>query len=254
MLEHFLQVAQPWLTQYGYVALFVVLFLEGIGIPAPGLTFVIAAVLLASRGEMHLVPVVGLALAGALCGCQLAFLIGRSGGRRLLLRTGLLSRDQSNRLQRLFERWGPPLLVVAPFVDGTRQYCSLVAGAAQMHWHRFALFNLTGVVLWIGSWSIATDVFGHHLEPVLRVVSDTGPWFLGGGLAVLLVIVCIRLVRHARARLHGTSESGGLPGARRSGDARLRPMKHHNGKSVLLGAVSYALLAALISLPFWHSG
>ena len=158
-----------------------------------------------------------------------------------------------NRLQRLFERWGPPLLVVAPFVDGTRQYGSLVAGAAQMRWHRFALFNLAGVVLWIGSWSIATDVFGHHLEPVLRVVYGTGPWIFGGGLAVLLVVLCIRLLRHARESLHGTPGSG-RPAVRRTAGARLRSMKHHTGKSVLLGAVSYAVLAALISLPFWHRG
>ena len=72
MLEHFAQVAQPWLEQYGYAALFGALFLEAAGIPTLGLTMLIASILLASRGEMQLSLVVGLALIATLSGCQLA--------------------------------------------------------------------------------------------------------------------------------------------------------------------------------------
>ena len=193
MLEHFVQLAQPWLERYGYAAVFGALFLESIGIPTLGLTLLIAAVLLASQGEMRMDAVVGLALAGALSGCQLAFLLGRSGGRRLLLRTGLLNRHQLHRLHRLFTRWGPPLLLAAPFLDGTRQYGSLVAGTALMNWRTFTQYNLAGVALWVGSWSLATDLLGHHLEPVLTFVHRSGRWILTG-LGVLLCGLLVHLL------------------------------------------------------------
>jgi len=199
MLEHFIQVAQPWLEHYGYAAVFMALFLESIGIPTLGLTLLIASVLLASRGEMQIGVVIGLALAGMLGGCQLAFLFGRTGGRRLLLRSGLLSRHHLRRLHRLFQRWGPLLLLAATFLDGTRQYGALVAGTARMRWRTFTLYNLTGVVLWVGSWSIATDVLGHHLEPVLGYVHRSGPWILGGTGALLLVMILYRLSRKFHA-------------------------------------------------------
>jgi membrane protein DedA with SNARE-associated domain len=195
MFDHILQTAEPWLGQYGYAAVFAAMFLEGIGIPAPGLTFLIAGVMLASRGAMHIAPVVGLALTGILSGCQLAYLIGRAGGRRLLLRIGLVNRHHLRRLHGLFTRWGAALLVLSPFLDGTRQYGSLVAGVAKIGWQRFTLFNLSGVILWIGTWSSATDLLGHHLEPVLNFVQRSTPWLLGIVLTLLLALVIDRLVR-----------------------------------------------------------
>jgi membrane protein DedA with SNARE-associated domain len=195
MLEHFAQVAQPWLEQYGYAALFGALFLEAAGIPTLGLTMLIASILLASRGEMQLSLVVGLALIATLSGCQLAFIFGRTGGRRLILRTGLLNRHHLHHLHRLFRHWGPPLLLAAPFFDGLRQYGSLVAGAAMMNWGKFTLYNVAGESLWIGSWSVATDLFGHHLEPVLRVVHKSGPWIFAGIASLLIVLVLHRVLR-----------------------------------------------------------
>lgn len=194
MLEQVLHVAEPWLEQYGYAALLGAMFLEGVGIPAPGLTFLIAAVLLASRGEMRLVPAVLLALTGFLSGCQLGFLIGRTGGRRLLLRIGLLNRTRLRGLQRLLAHWGGWLLVAAPFLDGTRQYGAVVAGAAHMDWRRFTLYNLSGAVLWIGLWSIAMELFGHHLEPALALVHRSAPWLLGGVAVALMALLIHRWV------------------------------------------------------------
>jgi membrane protein DedA with SNARE-associated domain len=196
MFEHFLQLAEPWLEKYGYAALFGAMFLEGVGIPAPGLAFLVASVLLASRGEMHLAPIPAMALAGFLSGCQLAFLLGRTGGRRLLLRSGLLNRHRLRWLRQLFQRWGAPLLMAAPFMDGTRQYSSLVAGTADMSWRRFSFYNLSGASLWIGSWSAAIDLFGHHIEPVLRLAHRSAPWLLGALFAGLIAWVFYRLARN----------------------------------------------------------
>jgi membrane protein DedA with SNARE-associated domain len=193
MLAHLLQAAEPWLAHYGYAALFVAMLLEGIGIPAPGLTFLLASAWLASQGEMLMIAVSGAALAGYVSGSQLAFLIGRTGGRRLLLRIGLLNRHRLRSLRRLFDRWGAPLLMAAPFLDGTRQYGALVAGTADTGWYRFTLFNLTGVVLWIGLWCTATDLFGHDIDPVLRLVHGSAPWLLGAVLAAILALIAYRL-------------------------------------------------------------
>jgi membrane protein DedA with SNARE-associated domain len=188
MLENVLRAAGPWLAHYGYAALLGAMFLEGIGIPAPGLTFLLASAWLASRGEMLMAAVAGVALAGCVADCQLAFLIGRTGGRRLLLRIGLLNRHRLRRLRRLFARWGALLLVAAPFLDATRQYGALVAGTADTGWHRFTLFNLTGVVLWIGFWCSATDMFGHDIDPVLRLVHGSAPWLLGAVVVAILAL------------------------------------------------------------------
>ena len=53
-LNHLLVSMKPWLEQYGYLAIIVSVFLEGIGIPLPGQSLVIAAALLSSEQIMNL--------------------------------------------------------------------------------------------------------------------------------------------------------------------------------------------------------
>jgi membrane protein DedA with SNARE-associated domain len=87
---------------------------------------------------------------------------------------------------------------MAPFLDGTRQYAAHVAGTARMRWRTFTLYNLAGVILWIGSWSLATDLLGHHLEPVLAFVHGSSPWILGTLGALLLAAILYRLAGKRR--------------------------------------------------------
>lgn len=72
--------AHPYLAQYGYTALFVVLFTESFGLPLPGETFLIAANLLAMKGQLSLAAVAGWALSAVILGDNVGYLIGRRGG------------------------------------------------------------------------------------------------------------------------------------------------------------------------------
>ena len=67
-LEHDLQEAvarvQPVLDRYGYPAVFLTILVEGVGIPAPGQTLLIAAALTAAHGNLSLVWVLILGLPG----------------------------------------------------------------------------------------------------------------------------------------------------------------------------------------------
>jgi membrane protein DedA with SNARE-associated domain len=87
----------------------------------------------------------------------------------------------------------------APFLDGTRQYSSLVAGTAEMNWRRFTVYNLLGVLIWIGIWSTAIDQFGHHIEPVLQFAQHSAPWLLGAVPVSLIVWKIYRAVHHRYA-------------------------------------------------------
>src|SRR3954454_16452924 len=59
---------------------------ESMGLPLPGETALIAAAILASRGKLDIVAVIGLAATAAILGDNLGSVIGRRGGRKLLLR------------------------------------------------------------------------------------------------------------------------------------------------------------------------
>ena len=77
-----------WLQRYGYGAVFVVVGVEGFGMPAPGQTILEAgAAASAARGSrLRIHWVVLAAFLAASLGAALGYLFGRTGGRRLLKR------------------------------------------------------------------------------------------------------------------------------------------------------------------------
>lgn len=77
---------QPMLQRYGYPALFLAVLVEGMGIPAPGQTLLIAAALIAAHGNLNIVWVLIWSCLAAMLGNILGYLIGRWGGRPLLAR------------------------------------------------------------------------------------------------------------------------------------------------------------------------
>ena len=77
---------EPLIASYGALAIFVMIYFESFGAPLPGETGMIAAAILATKGELSIAGVFAAALAGALLGDSTGYLIGRIGGRALLHR------------------------------------------------------------------------------------------------------------------------------------------------------------------------
>ena len=74
-----------------YVALAGLVAGESSGLPLPGETALIAAAILASRGKLAIEAVIVIAASAAIVGDNLGYVLGRHGGRRLLVRPGRCS-------------------------------------------------------------------------------------------------------------------------------------------------------------------
>jgi len=159
--------AHHLLIRYGYPALFVSIFLEGCGIPAPGQTILMAASMDAAAGKLNVIWVLALALAAAAGGNAAGYAIGRWGGHPLLERLKV----QKCRLERMegrFARNGAGVLLVARFFDGLRQLNGIVAGLLEMPWRKFALWNTVGAALWIGVWGAGVYSLGRKMIVFVR--------------------------------------------------------------------------------------
>jgi membrane protein DedA with SNARE-associated domain len=166
--------ARPVLDRYGYPAVFAAIFMEGAGIPGPGETLLIAAAIDAVHGHLNISVILLLAVAGAVLGNSLGYLIGRAGGRPLLRRLPI-SEDRLGRVEALFKRYGAVFIVVARFVDGPRQLNGIMAGTLEMPWWRFSLWNLCGALLWVGVWGLGVYALDRDLDPFLALVRRFEP-------------------------------------------------------------------------------
>ncbi|MFJ8579653.1 DedA family protein [Micromonospora sp. NPDC093277] len=157
-------------AQYGYPGIALLVGVESFGVPAPGQTAIILGAGYAAHGELAVLGVAVTAFLAAVIGDSIGYLIGRSGGRRIILRYGRyvhLTPERFGRLEAVMHRHGPKLVAVARFVEGLRQFNGIIAGATGMPWRRFVLYNALGAALWVAVWVTAGYFAGDHIRAIV---------------------------------------------------------------------------------------
>jgi membrane protein DedA with SNARE-associated domain len=201
-LEHDLEQAvarvQPLFDRYGYLVVFLAILVEGVGIPAPGQTFLIAAALSAAHGNLSLVWVLILACLAATLGNSLGYLLGRWGGRHLLARFKVRG-DRLARLEEKFRRYGGVLVLVARFFDGLRQLNGIVAGMLAMPGKVFMAFNVLGAMLWTGVWGLGTYFLDREIKTVHSSFAQIEPFVVALTLVGVLALM-VYLFRRSRTK------------------------------------------------------
>lgn len=144
------------IASYGYYALFVGAFLEGE-------TVLIAAGFAAHRGILDLSWVIAIAFIASTLGDQLAFLLGRRHGERLLQRFPILRRKVPL-VQALLDRYHVPLILGVRFFYGLRIAGPFVIGMSNISFMVFALLNMVGAIIWAVVVASAGYYFGMALE------------------------------------------------------------------------------------------
>jgi membrane protein DedA with SNARE-associated domain len=135
----------------GYPALFVLVMAESGGVPLPGETALIAAAIVASQGKLQIELVVAVAALAAIVGDNAGYLVSRRAGRALLERPGLFERRRRRVLETaepFFERHGRPAVFLGRWILGLRTWASWLAGASDMPWRSFAIWNAAGGISW----------------------------------------------------------------------------------------------------------
>ena len=166
-LGSLIQLASPILHTYGLWAVFVLLMAENAGVVfAPGESIVVAAGFFAAKGILSPELALLVATLGAVLGSSLAFGLGARYGHRALLRYGpkvWISNEMVEKAHRFFSRFGPPVLVIGRFVVPLRQLQGYLAGASEMPWRVFSIWNIVGAFLWVSAWGGAAFFLGAQI-------------------------------------------------------------------------------------------
>lgn len=192
LLQSYLDIAKPYVEHYGYAAAFVGILVEDFALPAPGESLLITGAFLASQGQLHIAPLLLLGWLGAVLGDNIGYLIGRFGGRALVLRYGRYAGLNASHLERVegfFAHYGGWIVTIARFVAVLRQLNGIVAGLANMPWWRFLAFNAIGAALWVSAWGLGTYYLGKHLNRPLALFQQFEPYVVAAGLTAIAAMV-----------------------------------------------------------------
>ncbi len=140
-----------WITQYGYLAIFLLLVFGIVGLPIPDETLLTFTGYLVFKGHLSLPLAYATALAGSACGVSLSYFLGRTFGIALIHRYGRyvrITEDHIRKAHAWFERVGHWGLTFGYFIPGVRHLTAYAAGMSDVEPHMFALFAYSGACLW----------------------------------------------------------------------------------------------------------
>src|SRR3954447_21388814 len=178
------------LTNFGYLAVFAMIGIESLGIPAPGETVLVTAGIYAgATHNLEIARGILAATAGAIIGDNIGYAIGRKGGYRLLLKHGPKIRIRQRHIKvarYIFDRHGSKVVFFGRFVAILRTYAAFLAGVGQMEWRRFLLANAAGGIVWALIFGLAAFYGGKAFERLSTPINIS----LGiVGLAAIVVFV-----------------------------------------------------------------
>jgi len=159
-----------------------------IGFFFPGDTLLLSAGVFAAQGKLSLAAVIIIVAVAAIAGDNVGYHIGKRYGRRLFSKPdGIVFRQEYIRqAEAFYARYGSKTMLVAHFIPVVRTFAPAVAGAANMPYKKFALFDAIGDAAWavivtlIGYWfgSRIPNIDHYILLAVAAVVIITlGPTF-----------------------------------------------------------------------------
>jgi membrane protein DedA with SNARE-associated domain len=182
------------ISAYGYWAVGGVIALESMGLPLPGETMLIAAAIYAgTTHQLDIGLVILAAIAGAIIGDNIGFILGREVGYRLLSTYGRFIGVTEQRIklgQYLFQRHGGKIVFFGRFITILRAVAAFLAGVNRMRWQRFLLLNAAGGIVWALGYGLSAYWFGAAVEHLSTPVAIG--FLIVGAIGALAAIVAVR--------------------------------------------------------------
>lgn len=184
-----------------YPLLFAIVFCEtGLVItpflPGDSLLFAVGALAAIEGSPIDITLVTVLLCVAAVVGDAVNYAIGRRLGPQVFRSESsrLLNRKHLLRAQAFYEKHGGKTIILARFIPIVRTFAPFVAGVGRMSYARFALFNVTGGVVWVVLFLLAGYLFGN-----LPAVKERFHYVIVGIIVVSLLPLLVEWLRARRA-------------------------------------------------------
>lgn len=156
-----------------YFGLFAIVFAEtglAIGFFLPGDSLLVVAGLFAAAGKLNLwVMWISLFIA-AVIGDAVGYYSGKKIGPTIFSRpkSRFFNPEHLKKAHTFYEKHGGKTIIIARFVPIVRTFAPIVAGAADMRYRDFVLYNITGGFFWVTSMLLAGYFLGGIVEQIAQ--------------------------------------------------------------------------------------
>jgi membrane protein DedA with SNARE-associated domain len=182
------------IAHHGYTIIFVVVFLEAIGLPVPAALALVAGGAAAASGLLRIPLAALLAVAGMLLGDSLLYLLGSYTGWGLL---GFLCKVSANpetcilRSAESFYKRGRLTLLIAKFIPGVNSMAPPLAGSMKMPFGQFLWLDIVGASLYALAYGGIGFLFHDFVKAITR-----GFQVAGHATEIVVILALIAFIIH----------------------------------------------------------
>ena len=200
MFEQILDFIVRFVSEFGYIGLFVMTFLESTFTPLPGEVTIVPAGFLVYQGHMHVVPVLLSCICGTMSGSYFTYWIAQHFGRRFVRHYGkyvFFPESKLRAVQEYFKDHGSISVFTARLLPGIRHVIAFPAGIAQMPLSLFFLYTFLGSTLWTIVLLVVGYQIGSNKAMLVHYI-----WYIKLG-AILLVglMAAVYIWNHRRKKI-----------------------------------------------------
>lgn len=167
----------------GYLIFFVIIFAESglfFGFFLPGDSLIFTLGLLCSQEILNVWLVMAVGIIAAISGDTVGYLFGKKVGPKLFNKEDSLffKKEYINKARSFYDKYGVKTIVLARFTPIVRTFAPIVAGATEMHYPTFAMYNAIGGISWIISMTLAGYYLGQVIPNIDKYVLPIGAFIV----------------------------------------------------------------------------
>jgi membrane-associated protein len=181
-----------------------------VGFFLPGDSLLVTAGVFSAAGVIPLRWILIPAMLCAIVGDQIGYWIGRAAGSALYRREDsfFFRKRHLHRAHDFYETYGGKTVILARFIPIIRTFCPPVAGAAQMPYHRYVIYDIFGGTFWVGSMILG----GYFLGRSIPNISQRIHYVIAVVIFISLLPIIVSVLRARRAASSSSSDTS--PGER----------------------------------------
>ena len=196
------------LQNYGYLALWITVFMAAVGLPIPITLVLLAAGAFAALGDFNLALLFIISFSALVCGDNVGYLIGRIWGSKALnwvehsnKWNRLISPKTIARSRYYFQHRGGWAIFLSRFLfTALGGVINLLSGAELYPYGYFLLFDISGEALGASIPLLLGYIFGASWEAIGDVLGYSSFLLL---CLLIVILLVVRLIRNARSLKRG---------------------------------------------------
>ncbi len=186
------------LPSYGLPLLGLVVGISCLGAPLPASIVMMLMGAFATAGDFTLWIVVVVALASAIAGDQVGYMLGRLAGQRLvpIVERNPDRRKALERAQREMDARGNSAVFLTRWLlSPLGPYLNLLAGASGFSWLRFTMAGMLGETVWVGLYTGLGATFSESVTEIAEISGSISGFLAAGAVAAFLGYKLLQALR-----------------------------------------------------------